>query len=147
MQLTSFTDFGLRALIYMATLPQGQQTNITEVTDTYGVSRNHMVKIINQLSRAGFVAATRGKNGGIRLGMDPDKIVIGDVVRKMEPLQLVNCKECAINPACRLRSALNNAVQLFLQELDKYTLADLVQNNDSLYHILLSEPPVAIPHK
>ncbi|WP_292977342.1 nitric oxide-sensing transcriptional repressor NsrR [Pantoea sp. UBA4549] len=147
MQLTSFTDYGLRALIYMATLPEGRQTNITEVTDTYGVSRNHMVKIINQLSRAGFVAATRGKNGGIRLGMDPEIIIIGDVVRKMEPLQLVNCATCAITPACRLRKALSDAVQLFLQELDNYTLADLVRNNDSLYHILLSEPPVAIHSK
>ncbi|ORM66786.1 nitric oxide-sensing transcriptional repressor NsrR [Pantoea rwandensis] len=147
MQLTSFTDYGLRALIYMATLPEGKQTNITEVTDTYGVSRNHMVKIINQLSRAGFVAATRGKNGGIRLGMDPEKIVIGQVVRKMEPLQLVNCEECAITPACRLRNALNSAVQLFLKELDNYTLADLVRDNDSLYQILLSEPPVAIQIK
>ncbi|MGO2414700.1 MAG: Rrf2 family transcriptional regulator, partial [Cobetia crustatorum] len=53
MQLTSFTDYGLRALIYLASLPEGQQTNITEVTNTYGLSRNHMVKIINQLSRAG----------------------------------------------------------------------------------------------
>jgi len=146
-QLTSFTDYGLRALIYMATLPEGKQTNITEVTDTYGVSRNHMVKIINQLSRAGFVAATRGKNGGIRLGMDPEKIVIGDVVRKMEPLQLVNCSECSITPACRLRKALNNAVQLFLDELDNYTLADLVKDNEPLYQILLSEPPVAIHQK
>ena len=147
MQLTSFTDYGLRALIYMATLPAGKQTNITEVTDTYGVSRNHMVKIINQLSRAGFVAATRGKNGGIRLGMDPEKIVIGDVVRKMEPLQLVNCEECSITPACRLRVALNKAIQLFLEELDNYTLADLVKNNDALYQLLLSEPPVAIQIK
>jgi Rrf2 family transcriptional regulator, nitric oxide-sensitive transcriptional repressor len=146
-QLTSFTDYGLRALIYMATLPEGKQTNITEVTDTYGVSRNHMVKIINQLSRAGFVAATRGKNGGIRLGMAPEKIVIGDVVRKMEPLQLVNCGECSITPACRLRKALNNAVQLFLDELDNYTLADLVKDNEPLYQILLSEPPVAIHQK
>lgn len=147
MQLTSFTDYGLRALIYMATLPAGKQTNITEVTDTYGVSRNHMVKIINQLSRAGFVAATRGKNGGIRLGMAPEKIIIGDVVRKMEPLQLVNCEECAITPACRLRVALNKAVQLFLQELDNYTLADLVENNDTLYQLLLPEPPVTIQIK
>lgn len=144
MQLTSFTDYGLRALIYMATLPEGKRTSITEVTDTYEVSRNHMVKIINQLSRAGFVAATRGKNGGIRLGMDPEKIIIGEVVRKMEPLQLVNCEECSITPACRLRKALNNAVQVFLSELDKYTLADLVDNNASLYQILLSEPPVTI---
>ncbi|MGP4129369.1 nitric oxide-sensing transcriptional repressor NsrR [Pantoea tagorei] len=105
MQLTSFTDYGLRALIYMASLPEGRMTNITEVTETYGVSRNHMVKIINQLSRAGFIAATRGKNGGIRLGMDPRNIVIGDVVRKMEPLQLVDCATCAIKPACRLKKS------------------------------------------
>ncbi len=61
MQLTSFTDYGLRALIYMAALPEGQMTNISAVTETYGVSRNHMVKIINQLSREGYVAAVRGK--------------------------------------------------------------------------------------
>lgn len=68
MQLTSFTDYGLRALIYMASLPEGRMTSISEVTDVYGVSRNHMVKIINQLSRAGYVTAVRGKNGGIRTG-------------------------------------------------------------------------------
>lgn len=67
MQLTSFTDYGLRALIYMASLPEGRMTSISEVTEVYGVSRNHMVKIINQLSRAGFITAIRGKNGGIRL--------------------------------------------------------------------------------
>ncbi|WP_367143600.1 nitric oxide-sensing transcriptional repressor NsrR [Pantoea stewartii] len=144
MQLTSFTDYGLRALIYMATLPEGRLTSITEVTDTYGVSRNHMVKIINQLSRAGFVAAIRGKNGGIRLGMPPGNIIIGDVVRKMEPLQLVDCARCSITPACRLKQALHDAVQLFLKELDGYTLADLVEGNTPLYEIVLSEPPVAI---
>lgn len=68
MQLTSFTDYGLRALIYMASLPDDQMTNISQVTEVYGVSRNHMVKIINQLSRAGLVTAVRGKNGGIKLG-------------------------------------------------------------------------------
>jgi Rrf2 family nitric oxide-sensitive transcriptional repressor len=143
-QLTSFTDYGLRALIYLAALPEGKLTNISEVTNTYGVSRNHMVKIINQLSRAGFVAATRGKNGGIRLGMQADKIVIGEVVRKMEPLQLVDCNSCSITPACRLKKALHDAVQLFLRELDSYTLADLVTGNTPLYNIILSEPPVAI---
>jgi Rrf2 family nitric oxide-sensitive transcriptional repressor len=146
-QLTSFTDYGLRALIYMATLPEGKLTNITEVTNTYGVSRNHMVKIINQLSRAGFVAATRGKNGGIRLGMKANQIVIGEVVRKMEPLQLVDCSACAITPACRLRNALHAAVQVFLRELDSYTLADLVEGNTPLYEIILSEPPVAMKIK
>ena len=71
MQLTSFTDYGLRALIYMASLPEGRMTSISEVTDVYGVSRNHMVKIINQLSRAGYVTAVRGKNCRRRLQRQP----------------------------------------------------------------------------
>ena len=139
MQLTSFTDYGLRALIYMASLPEGRMTSISEVTDVYGVSRNHMVKIINQLSRAGYVTAVRGKNGGIRLGKPA--IRIGDVVRELEPLSLVNCSSefCHITPACRLKQALSKAVQSFLTELDNYTLADLVEENQPLYKLLLVE--------
>jgi len=140
-QLTSFTDYGLRALIYMASLPDGRMTNISEVTEVYGVSRNHMVKIINQLSRAGFVDAVRGKNGGIRLGKPANTIIIGDVVRELEPLTLVNCSSdfCHITPACRLKQALAKAVNSFLKELDNYTLADLVEENQPLYKLLLVE--------
>ena len=141
MQLTSFTDYGLRALIYMASLPEGRMTSISEVTEVYGVSRNHMVKIINQLSRAGFVTAIRGKNGGIRLGKAAKDIGIGDVVRELEPLTLVNSSSefCHITPACRLKQALSKAVQSFLTELDNYTLADLVEKNQPLYKLLLVE--------
>ncbi|SUP80592.1 transcriptional repressor NsrR [Yersinia pseudotuberculosis] len=140
-QLTSFTDYGLRALIYMASLPDGQMTSISQVTEVYGVSRNHMVKIINQLSRVGLVTAVRGKNGGIRLGKPADQILIGDVVRQMEPLTLVNCSSdfCHITPACRLKQVLNQAVQSFLNELDNYTLADMVKDNSPLYKLLLVE--------
>ncbi|PUV41343.1 nitric oxide-sensing transcriptional repressor NsrR [Cronobacter sakazakii] len=141
MQLTSFTDFGLRALIYMASLPEGRMTSISEVTEVYGVSRNHMVKIINQLSRVGYVTAVRGKNGGIRLGKPAATIRIGDVVRELEPLSIVNCSSafCHITPACRLKQVLGDAVARFLQELDNYTLADLVQENQPLYKLLLVE--------
>ncbi len=140
-QLTSFTDYGLRALIYMASLPEGRMTSISEVTEVYGVSRNHMVKIINQLSRAGYVTAVRGKNGGIRLGRPAPLIRIGDVVRELEPLSLVNCSSefCHITPACRLKQALSKAVNSFLTELDNYTLADLVEENTPLYKLLLVE--------
>ncbi|WNN43919.1 nitric oxide-sensing transcriptional repressor NsrR [Winslowiella toletana] len=143
MQLTSFTDYGLRALIFLASLPADQMTSITEVSETYNVSRNHMVKIINQLSRSGYVTAVRGKNGGIRLGRPAAQIIIGEVVREMEPLQLVNCSSefCHITSACRLKKALYDAVQCFLQELDKYTLADLVEDNHPLYKLLLVERP------
>ncbi|QCR34911.1 nitric oxide-sensing transcriptional repressor NsrR [Nissabacter sp. SGAir0207] len=141
MQLTSFTDYGLRALIYMASLPADQMTNISQVTAVYGVSRNHMVKIINQLSREGFVTAVRGKKGGIRLGRPATQIRIGDVVRALEPMALVNCgsESCHIGPACRLRQILNQAVQNFLKELDQYTLADMVKDNAPLYKLLLVE--------
>ncbi|PHM74888.1 nitric oxide-sensing transcriptional repressor NsrR [Xenorhabdus kozodoii] len=137
MQLTSFTDYGLRALIYMASLPEGQMTSITEVTEVYGVSRNHMVKIINQLSHLGLVNAVRGKNGGISLGKPANEIRIGDVVRLLEPLSLVNCSACQITPACRLKSVLNQAVENFLEELDKHTVADMVRDNRPLYQLLL----------
>jgi Rrf2 family nitric oxide-sensitive transcriptional repressor len=139
-QLTSFTDYGLRALIYMASLPDGRMTSISEVTEVYGVSRNHMVKIINQLSRAGYVAAVRGKNGGF-VSVNRRSIRVGDVVRELEPLSLVNCSSefCHITPACRLKQALSKAVQSFLKELDNYTLADLVEENQPLYKLLLVE--------
>lgn len=141
MQLTSFTDYGLRALIYMAALPDDQMTNISQVTEVYGVSRNHMVKIINQLSRAGLVTAVRGKNGGIKLGKPAETILIGDVVRELEPLTLVNCAQyfCHITPACRLKQVLHTAVEHFLDELNQYTLADMVKDNSSLYKLLLVE--------
>lgn len=141
MQLTSFTDYGLRALIYMASLPEGRMTSISEVTEVYGVSRNHMVKIINQLSRAGFVTAIRGKMAVSASGKPAKDIGIGDVVRELEPLSLVNCSSefCHITPACRLKQALSKAVQSFLTELDNYTLADLVEENQPLYKLLLVE--------
>ena len=141
MQLTSFTDYGLRALIYMASLPADKMTSISEVTEVYGVSRNHMVKIINQLSREGFVTAVRGKNGGIRLGKPAESIRIGDVVRALEPLSLVNCSSdfCHITPACRLKQVLQQAVKNFLEELDSHTLADMVEDNPPLYKLLLVE--------
>ncbi|KLV00364.1 transcriptional repressor NsrR [Photobacterium aquae] len=141
MQLTSFTDYGLRALIYLATLPQGELASITKVTEVYGVSRNHMVKIINKLGQLGYVETVRGKNGGIRLGKPADQIVIGDVVRAIEPLQIVNCSEefCHITPACRLKGVLFSARQAFLAELDDHTLADMIDNNPPL-RVLLEQP-------
>lgn len=141
MQLTSFTDYGLRALIYMASLPTDKMTNISQVSEVYGVSRNHMVKIINQLGRFGFVTAVRGKNGGIRLGKPAETIRLGDVVRALEPLSLVNCSSdfCHITSACRLKQVLHKGVQNFLEELDNHTLADMVVDNPSLYKLLLVE--------
>ncbi len=143
MQLTSFTDFGLRALMYLAMLPPGELTSISVVTEKYGVSRNHMVKIIHRMSQAGYVEAVRGKNGGIRLGKPAASIVIGEVIRALEPLHLVNCGEdnCHITPACRLKDALAKAMQAFLAEMDNHTLHDLVAGNNSLHRLLIPVRP------
>ncbi len=140
MQLTTFTDYSLRALIFLASLPPETLTNITEVTNTYQVSRHHMVKVINRLGQLGYVETLRGKNGGIRLGMSPEQVFIGDVVRAIEPLELVDCREssCHITSACRLKGVLANAREAFLQELDQHSLASLIGDNATLYTLLLS---------
>jgi Rrf2 family transcriptional regulator, nitric oxide-sensitive transcriptional repressor len=137
-QLTSFTDYGLRALIYLALLPEGELASITKVTDIYDVSRNHMVKVINRLGNLGYIETVRGKNGGIRLGMPAGEIVIGDVVRAIEPLQIVNCSPdfCHITPACRLKDIIVDAKSAFLAEFDKYTLLSLVESNPPLQNLL-----------
>ncbi|MFA1561686.1 nitric oxide-sensing transcriptional repressor NsrR [Aliivibrio fischeri] len=138
MQLTNFTDFGLRALIYLGSLPEGELTSITVVTETFDVSRNHMVKIINKLGQEGYVKTVRGKNGGICLGKPADQIIIGDVIRAIEPLQVVNCAPefCHITPACRLKGALAKAKQAFLDELDKHTIKDMLTDNSELLILL-----------
>lgn len=138
MQLTNFTDFGLRALIFLASLPKDELTSITIVTETFDVSRNHMVKIINKLGQEGYVKTVRGKNGGICLGKPADQIIIGDVIRSIEPLQVVNCAPefCHITSACRLKNALAKAKQAFLDELDNYSIQDMLTENSELLILL-----------
>ncbi|EMB9231679.1 nitric oxide-sensing transcriptional repressor NsrR [Vibrio harveyi] len=141
MQLTSFTDYALRTLIYLASLPKDELTNITEVTDLFGVSRNHMVKVINRLGQLGYVHTVRGKNGGIRLMKAPQDITVGGVVRDLEPLDLVHCSVefCHITPACRLKEKLAKAKMAFLAELDGCTIEELLSDNSELL-ILLTRP-------
>ena len=138
MQLTNFTDFGLRALIFLASLPEDELTSITVVTEAFGVSRNHMVKIIHKLGQEGYVKTVRGKNGGICLGKPANQIIIGDVIRSIEPLQVVNCAPefCHITSACRLKGALAKAKQAFLDELDNYTIQDMLTDNSELLILL-----------
>jgi len=140
MQLTNFTDYGIRALIYLAALPEGELTSIQVVSDTFGVSKNHMIKIVNKLGQLGYIKTVRGKNGGICLGRTAESIVIGEVVRDIEPLQVVNCSPefCHITPACRLKLHLANAKRAFLAELDKCTLADMLQDNEPLLPLLFN---------
>lgn len=132
MRLTQYTDYSLRVLIYLAYKKDANVT-ISELADFYHISRNHLVKVVHNLGLNGFILTIRGKNGGLRLAHSAEKIVVGDVVRAMEPdFNLLECfspeeDQCVITRACALKSVLFNARDVFLQELDKYTLADAIK--------------------
>lgn len=139
MRLTTYTDYGLRVLTYLALRPQG--ATVREMSDTYGVSRYHLMKVVQQLVQDGYLSATRGRGGGLKLARPPENIVVGDVVRKMEAdMHIVECfgrgSGCIIGPACKLKGALGEALNAFLGVLDGYTLADLCQPSAALTKIL-----------
>ncbi|MBN9305522.1 MAG: BadM/Rrf2 family transcriptional regulator [Devosia sp. 67-54] len=129
MRLTNFSDYALRVLMYAA-VRDGALVTIEETADRYGISRTHLMKVANLLTRSGYLTAVRGRTGGLRLGKPPDKIGLGDVVRATEPdFDLVECfagGRCRITPNCRLRGVLGEALAAFVSTLDRYTLADLV---------------------
>jgi Rrf2 family transcriptional regulator, nitric oxide-sensitive transcriptional repressor len=145
MQLTLYTDYSLRVLIYLGIRPNHQAT-ITEIAQSYKVSRNHLVKVVHNLGNMGYITTTRGRGGGLLLALPPEKINIGEVVRKTEPnFALVECfdeetNSCPISPACALIRALKLARKAFLEVLDQYTLADVVANRVELGGYLKISP-------
>ena len=137
MYLTQHTDYGLRELMYTA-INDDALVNISTIADTYGISKSHLMKVVTALVKGGFLTSIRGKGGGLKLAMPPEKINIGAVVRHLEPLQLVECmgenNECLITPSCRLTGILSGAVKSFFNYLDGFTLADLL--NKPTYDLL-----------
>lgn len=129
MRLTSFTDYGLRALMRMSSEPD-RAFSTAEIADEFGLSRNHLNKIVQHLARNGIVATRRGANGGAMLSRPANEISLGDLVRLLEHDQaLVECfapdGACIISPTCRLKGKLQAAETAFLAELDRSTLADI----------------------
>ncbi|MEO8742069.1 MAG: Rrf2 family transcriptional regulator [Lysobacteraceae bacterium] len=130
MQLTNFSDYTLRMLMYAA-LPRDRLFTIEEMATLFDISRSHLTKVASGLTRAGYLTAVRGRAGGLKLAMDPDQIRLGDVLRESEPdYVLVECfgtdNHCIISPHCRLRGILGEALDAFTATLDRYTLNDLL---------------------
>ncbi len=131
MQLTRYSDYALRVLIYLAVEPERRAT-IDEIARSYGISKTHLMKVVHQLGLRGFVETLRGRGGGLRLARAPHEISVGEVVRATEEnLALTECFDaatsaCVIESACGLRGVLDEALGAFLDVLDRYTLADLV---------------------
>ena len=129
MQLTSFSVYALRMLMYTHAAG-GRLVTIEEIASAYGISRTHLMKVANTLTRAGFLTAIRGRTGGLKLGKPARDIRLGDVVRVTEPdFALVECFatrcECVIGGCCRLPAVLRRALAAFLAELDRHTLASI----------------------
>ncbi|MGE0226048.1 MAG: Rrf2 family transcriptional regulator [Acetobacteraceae bacterium] len=137
MQLTLYTDYSLRVLIYLG-LRRDRLSTVSEIAQGYGISRNHLVKVVHNLSTLGFIHSLRGKGGGLSLARAPELINIGDVVRHAEAnFNIVECFDgrqlnCPITPVCRLKGALSDATDAFLGVLDGYTLADVLKNEHKL---------------
>jgi|ERR1051326_595599 Rrf2 family nitric oxide-sensitive transcriptional repressor len=145
MRLTTYTDYALRVLMRLALHPE-RLTTIAAIANDYGISENHLMKVVHQLGRAGFVETVRGNNGGLKLGRPPAEINVGQVVRRMEPdMNLVPCFEaanaCVLTPACELRDVLGDARDAFLAVLDDCTLADLARPRRRLAALFRTQEP------
>ncbi|MDT4328356.1 Rrf2 family transcriptional regulator [Methylomonas sp. MED-D] len=131
MQLTAHTDYALRVLIYLSRNTDKLVT-ISELAEFFGISRNHLVKVVHKLGLKGFVRTVRGKGGGIRLSRPAAEINIGAVVREVEGrFQMAECFNpqkqgvCALQNGCRLTGLLSDAVEQFLAVLDGAALSDV----------------------
>lgn len=149
MELSRFSDYSLRVLIYAAAR-ENQKVTLGELAQAYRISQHHLVKIVHYLGKSGFLRNQRGRSGGILLGKRPGEIRVGDVIRKTEThFNLAECFSagtdlCRISPACRLKGVLHEARDAFLEVLDHYTLEDLVQNRSAILR-LLSMPGGSAP--
>lgn len=141
MQLTQFSDYSLRVLIYLTQKHDGFAT-ITEIADFYRISRNHLVKVVHYLSTRGVLHTLRGKSGGMRLAYPAQELRLGDLIRLTEAnFELVECfsqqnNQCVITSHCRLQGILREAHSAFLAVLDRYTLADAVYGKIDIHSLL-----------
>jgi Rrf2 family nitric oxide-sensitive transcriptional repressor len=133
MQLTQFTDYSLRTLMFLGAHPK-RLCQIAQIAEAYDISVNHLRKVVNRLASCGYVETIRGKGGGMRLSRAPNMINIGAVVRDTEDnFDIVECfsrkhQDCPLLPACALRSVLVDAHRNFMATLDRRTLQDVLGN-------------------
>ena len=148
MRLTMYTDFSLRVLIYLGAKEENELSTIQAISDAYGISKNHLMKVTYELGKLGYIETIRGRNGGIRLAMEPEAINIGQVVRHTEDdFHLVECFDCksntcVITPVCGLKGVLNKALNAYLEVLDAHTLADFLQQKHEIAHLLFKESQI-----
>jgi len=141
MRMTLHTDYALRMLIYLA-IREPRPSTVNDVAESYGISRNHLLKVALNLKNMGIVSTARGRSGGIRLAVAPERINVGRLVRDLgDEFPVVECMKaegggCILSPICRLKSVVREALGAYLAVFDKYTLADLIANRTELMALL-----------
>ena len=131
MQLTLHSEYALRVLLYLGTQP-GRLCPTREISEVYGISKNHLVRVVQTLSDHGYLDLVPGRRGGVSLAKEPHLIRLGDVVLDAEQnLRLAECFDarnntCLLAPVCSLKPVLNEALEAFLSSLNTHTLADLM---------------------
>jgi Rrf2 family transcriptional regulator, nitric oxide-sensitive transcriptional repressor len=141
MRLSVYSDYSCRVLM-QAALRRPERVTVDEVAETFGISRHHLVKVVHDLGRTGYLQTQRGVGGGFTLARPPQDIRLGDIVRLGEESEVViECEDkkhrlCRIAPACRLKSVLDEAATAFFEVLDAYTIADLVQHPTKMRALL-----------
>lgn len=140
MKLTRFTDYSLRVLMHLG-LQENSRVTIREISESYDISRNHLMKVVSLLTRMGYLDARRGPGGGIALARLAEDICLADVIMDMEDdLNMVECfgadGECIISPICELKCVLKQALTAYLDTLRNYTLADLLTPKAKLCRLL-----------
>ena len=142
MRLTLYTDYSIRVLVFLTARTEGL-SSISEISETYGISKNHLMKVVQELGKAGLINTVRGRSGGIKLARPASKISVGEVVRLTEDgFDLVDCGSCIIAKACGIRGILKEATQAFLAVLDRYTIGDLPKSELNILDILAAFPDV-----
>jgi Rrf2 family nitric oxide-sensitive transcriptional repressor len=141
MHLTTFSDYTMRVMMYLG-LQHGQLVTISDIAQAYNISENHLMKVVHHLAQHGYIETVRGKGGGLRLVREPDTISIGEMIRSSEgDTGLLPCLDtngtCCIQPSCKLMGILREAQVALFTVLDKYTLADLLQQEGPLARILI----------
>ena len=133
MQLTRYTDYGLRVMLHVGSQDDGDLSSIAQIAETYRISKNHLMKVVQHLGQGELLQTIRGRNGGLRLARPAENITIGQIVRLTEQgFDLVDCSTCIVAPACTLPRILGEATQAFLAVLDRYTLAEVLSKKVDL---------------
>ncbi|MBM7697810.1 RrF2 family transcriptional regulator [Kurthia huakuii] len=144
MRLTLYTDYSLRVLLFLGAKEPEALSTIKEISDAYGISKNHLMKVTHELGKMGYIETIRGRGGGIRLAKRPEAIGIGEVVRQTEEdFYLVDCFNpesvgCVISPVCNLKGALNKALHAYIAVLDEYKLSDFLHNKEDIAALLFN---------